>query len=358
MFRGLIKALIAFFCGGITNAHSQDIHPMNVLFIGNSFTHMNSMPLMFERLAISKNIKINVLMSAKSNHTIEMHSKRPELYEDISKAKWDYVVLQGFSRELSYGTEHIDTAVIPYFQKIVDTLYTNNPCVKLLLYMTWGYENGYAYMNEIGTYDDMSAAIESGYRYLAEKYNIAIVPVGNVWKEIRKDYPEYNLYQKDQHHPSKVGSYLVASSFYSAIFRSSPEGGYAAGLDEKIALNIQRTAYNYIKNNLKEYKLDSNIVDVSYKFTKQGKYEAVCSANYPNALSIKWDFGDDSPVREEARTVYHYKTYGSYKIKLTIEDACGERIIYKNVTFKDPYKPKAPTESKPAVKDTSIKKRI
>lgn len=358
MFRGFIKALIAFFCGGVTTAHSQDIHPMNVLFIGNSFTHMNSMPLMFERLAISKSIKINVLMSAKSNHTFEMHSERPDLYEDISKAKWDYVVLQGFSRELSYGTEHIDTAVIPYFQKIVDTLYKNNPCVKLLLYMTWGYENGYAYMNEIGTYEEMSEAIESGYRYLANKYNIAIVPVGDVWKEIRKDYPEYGLYQKDQHHPSKIGSYLVASSFYSAIFRSSPEGGYAAGLDEKIALNIQRTAYSYIKSHLAENRLDSNIVDVSYKYTKQGKYEVVCYANYPNALSIKWDFGDSSPVIDEARYVHYYKTFGDYKIKLTIEDACGERIIYKNVYFKEPLKPKPPTEPKPTVKDTSIKKRI
>jgi len=361
MFRGFINALIAFFCGGTASAQSPqtpEINPMNVLFIGNSFTHMNSMPVMFERLAISKNIKINVLMSAKSNHTFEMHSKRADLYEDIHKAKWDYVVLQGFSREFSYGQEHIDTAVIPYFQQIVDTLYQNNPCVKLLLYMTWGYENGYAYMNEIGTYEEMSAAIESGYRYIAGKYNLAIVPVGNVWKEIRKNYPEYNLYQKDQHHPTKIGSYIVASSFYSAIFRSSPEGGYTAGLDDKMALNIQRTAYSYVKDHLSEYNLDSNIVEVSYKFTNEGKYEAVCYANYPEATSIKWEFGDNTAASTHARVVHHYKTFGNYKVKLTVQDACGERIIYKNVHFKEPYKPKAPTTSQPKTKDTSIKKRI
>ncbi|MCO5260928.1 MAG: PKD domain-containing protein [Crocinitomicaceae bacterium] len=358
MFRGFINALIAFFCGGIVSAQTAEIHPMNVLFIGNSFTHMNSMPLMFERLAISKSIKINVLMSAKSNHTFKMHSERADLYEDIHKAKWDYVVLQGFSRELSYGNEHIDTAVIPYFQKIVDTLYQNNPCVKLLLYMTWGYENGYAYMNEIGTYEEMSEAIESGYRYLASKYNLAIVPVGNVWKEIRKNYPDYGLYQKDQHHPTKIGSYITASTFYSAIFRSTPEGGYTAGLDDKMALNIQRTAYNYVKEHLSEYKLDSNIVEVNYKFTKDAKYEALCFANYPEATNLTWDFGDGSPGSNEARAVHHYKTFGTYKVKLTVEDACGERIIYKNVYFKEPYKPKSPEPSKPQTKDTSIKKRI
>jgi hypothetical protein len=254
MLRRFFKLITAFFCGSAVTAQAQEvIQPMNVLFIGNSFTHMNSMPVMFEKLAISKNVKINVVMSAKSNHTFQMHSERADLYEDINKAKWDYVILQGFSRELGYGNEHIDTAVVPYFQKIVDTLYKNNPCAKLLLYMTWGYENGYAYMNEIGTYEDMSASIESGYRYLAEKYDLAIVPVGNVWKEVRKDYPDYGLYQKDEHHPTKIGSYVVASSFYSAIFRSSPEGGYAAGIPDQVALSIQKTAYNYIKNHLKEY---------------------------------------------------------------------------------------------------------
>lgn len=358
LLRKLFNYLTAFFCGSVAVAQTTEVPPMNVLFIGNSFTHMNSMPVMFEKLAISKNIKINVVMSAKSNHTFEMHSLRPDLYTDINKAKWDYVILQGFSRELSYGEEHIDTAVIPYFQKIVDTLYKNNPCVKLLLYMTWGYENGYAYMNEIGTYEDMSASIESGYRYLAEKYDLAIVPVGNVWKEVRKNYPEFNLYQKDEHHPTKTGSYIVASSFYSAIFRSSPEGGFASGLDEKIALNIQRTAYNYIKNNLVEYKLNRDIIDVNYKFTKEGKFEVKCFANFPKATNIKWDFGDGVSIENENYATHNYKTFGNYKVKLTMQDACGERVVYKNVYFKEPYQAKAPQPSKPATKDTTIKKKI
>src|SRR5690606_1135387 len=121
MLKRFFKVLVAFFCG--SSALATEIQPMNVLFIGNSFTHMNGMPQMFEKLAISKSIKINVVMSAKSNHTFKMHSERADLYEDIKKFKWDYVVIQGFSRELSYGTEHIDTASVPYFNQIVDSVY-------------------------------------------------------------------------------------------------------------------------------------------------------------------------------------------------------------------------------------------
>jgi len=357
--RNLFKMLTAFFCGAVATSQAQEvIKPMNVLFIGNSFTHMNSMPVMFEKIAISKHVKINVVMSAKSNHTFKMHSERADLYEDINKAKWDYVILQGFSRELGYGNEHIDTAVVPYFQKIIDTLYQNNPCAKLLLYMTWGYENGYAYMNEIGTYEDMSASIESGYRYLAEKYDLAIVPVGNVWKEVRKKHPEYGLYQKDEHHPTKIGSYVVASTFYSAIFRATPEGAYTAGIPDQIALSIQRIAYDYVKNNLNEYKLDRDIVDVSYKFTDKGKYEVVCKANFPKATSLKWDFGDGTVIENKPEVTYYFPKYGNYKVKCTIEDACGERIIYRNVHFKEPYKPKAPQPSKPQTKTTNVVKKI
>jgi hypothetical protein len=49
---------------------------MNVLFIGNSYTHMNKMPSLFEKIAISKGIKVNVEMSAKSGHSFRMHSER------------------------------------------------------------------------------------------------------------------------------------------------------------------------------------------------------------------------------------------------------------------------------------------
>lgn len=354
----------AFFCGSSaiaqtdSSGHSLEVPAMNVLFIGNSFTHMNSMPVMFEKIAISKGMKINVVMSAKSNHTFEMHSKRADLYEDIKKAKWDYVILQGFSRELSYGETHIDTAVIPYFQQIVDTLKLNNPCVKMLLYMTWGYENGYAYMNEIGSFEEMSKSIESGYRYLGDKYDFAIVPVGNVWSEVRKDYPTYGLYQKDEHHPTKVGSYVVASTFFAAIFRSSPEGGYTAGLENAVALNIQRLAYDFVSKNLKQNKLDRDILDVHYKFTKTGKYEAKCMANFPKSTVIEWDMGDGTIIKDEKEFTHYYSKFGNYKVKLTVEDACGQRVIYRNVYFKEPYQPRAPTVSTPVKNDSSIKKRI
>lgn len=357
ILRRFFKVLMALFCGSAATAQVQAVNPVNVLFIGNSFTLMNSMPVMVQKLATSKNINANVVMSAKGNHTFKMHSERADMYADIKKATWDYVVLQGFSRELSYGNEHIDTAVIPYFQKIVDTLRQNNPCVKILLYMTWGYENGYSYMNEIGTYEEMSASIESGYRYLAEKYDFPIVPVGNVWMQVRKQHSDYGLYQPDEFHPTKIGSYIVASSFFSAIFRTSPVGGYTAGVADKVALSIQKIAYDYVKEHLDEYKLNRDVYDISAKFTKDGKFSLTGRVNFPHATSVIWDLGDNTHL--ETSEIYHnYKTYGNYTVKLTIQDTCGVRSFLEEISFSKPYQPTAPESSKPKVKDTSITKKI
>ena len=61
LLRKFFKVLAAFFCGGAATVNAQEIPPMNVLFIGNSFTHMNSMPVMFEKLAISGDVELTHL---------------------------------------------------------------------------------------------------------------------------------------------------------------------------------------------------------------------------------------------------------------------------------------------------------
>ena len=108
----LLKYLvfIFFFCFPFlvfSQLPSKEINPMNILFIGNSYTHYNNMPFIFKNMAVSKNIKINVEMNAKSNHTFKMHAQRSEMYSAIRSKKWDYVVLQGFSRELKYEKSHL-----------------------------------------------------------------------------------------------------------------------------------------------------------------------------------------------------------------------------------------------------------
>jgi hypothetical protein len=353
--KGILGGLLGLFTWSSAGATTEP-NPMNVLFIGNSYTHMNSMPKLFEKIAVSKKMKINVEMSAKSSHTFKMHCQRPEMFEAIKSKKWDYVVIQGFSRELMYDYSYIDTASIPYFNKIVDSIYANNPCTNILLYMTWGYKNGSDLLPETDSYEKMAQRISNGYKYLSNIYDIPIVPVGHVHKYIRQKFPQINLYTEDDQHPTIFGSYMAACTFYSAIFKSSPfEGAMPSSISQKDGELIQRASYNVVSNHLNTYKLLKNTLDVDYEKTKSNTYFAYCKSNFPNAKSIRWDFGDGTSSTER-NVVHKYKTHGTYLVKLTVNDQCGVREIYRRVHFKEPQAPAQKKPSKPKTTTNGGKK--
>jgi hypothetical protein len=326
--------------------------PMNVLFIGNSYTHYNNMPNIFQEIAVSKGVKINVEMSAKSNHTCKMHCERPEMFEKIASKKWDYVVLQGFSRELGHDPEYLDTSFVPYFNQIVDSVYSNNACTNVLLYMTWGYSKGIPDNPELSTFQKMSDKIAQGYQYISDLYSVPIVPVGKVWETVHLNYPQINLYVEDNMHPSINGSYLIASTFYSAIFKATPADGFQSKLDDETAEIIQTNAYNYVSANLDRFDLKLNTLEVKYERTSKGLFIASCKSYYPNATSLLWDFGDGI-TSDQAVYSHRYKKAGIYNISLKVVEPCGERIIYRKVYFKDLKKPK---KNKPSVPVTSSEK--
>jgi hypothetical protein len=346
--------LFVFFIGGFGVQLQAAADPMNVLFIGNSYTHYNDMPEILESIAVSKGVKVNVEMSAKSNHTCRMHCQRADMFDKISSRKWDYVVLQGFSRELTHEPDYLDTSFVPFFNQIIDSIYTNNPCTNVLLYRTWGYKNGIADHPDLDSYQKMSDKIALGYQYIADLYSLPIVPVGEVWETIYKNHPTINLYLEDNQHPNLYGSFLIASCFYVAIFKATPvEGFVPKKMDAKEAKIIQQSAYNFISSNISKYKLRQNTLEVKYERTAEGKYVVSCKSFYPNAMSTHWDFGDGTSSELPAANHY-YKMAGVYSVILTVKDYCGDRVIYRKVYFKEPKKP---TKHKPSVPVTSSGKR-
>ena len=347
-----LKSLLSFFIFYIPlivfpQLVNKEINPMNVLFIGNSYTHYNSMPFIFQKMATSKNIKINVEMNAKSNHTFKMHSQRLDMYDVIRSKKWDYVVLQGFSRELKYDKEQIDTASLPFIKQILDSIYIRNSCANVLLFMTWGYENGYTELDSsaTSTYAEMRQSIENGYQYISNQFDIPIVPVGFVWNAFRQRYPNIKLYQDDGQHPTINGSYLSASTFYTSIFKGTAENSYIPTMDSVIAKNIQQLSFIEVSKNLDTFKLNLNTLKVFSERSKNGLYIVQGISNFKKADSLEWDLGNGIKFKTTDFN-YVFKNSGTYFIKLTVYDTCGIREIYRKVVFKPIIKPKKPIKKK------------
>lgn len=308
--------------------------PMRVLFVGNSYTHYNNMPKILEQMAENKGVRVEVTMDAKSNHTFEMHSKRKELYKTIRSSKWDYVILQGFSRELAQDQAVIDSLSLPFLKKLLDSIYINNSCTNVLLYQTWGYDGGYQEdsLDIDWSYQTMSDRIHQGYLYVSQQLNLSIVPVGKVWETVKENHPQIQLYQTDKQHPSLAGSFLAASCFYAALFKTAPNLGFTAKVDPKQAAILGEIAGTYVLMNKNRYQINKNTVEIDIKLNEDDKKVVHLVANYPNAKNVTWDFGDGM-TESAPKTRHVYGKPGTYEIKIKVQDACGERLLKRKVSI-------------------------
>jgi PKD domain/Domain of unknown function (DUF4886) len=328
--KNCVITLLAIFCS-FASFSGTEPHALKILFIGNSYTHMNGMPGIFEYLAKKSGKNVLVDKNTLSGASFHEHSERADMYEAIRREKWDYIILQGFSRELSFSREYIDTATVPYVRQITDSVYLNNSCTNILLYMTWGYEEGFDEREETNTYEKMTNAIEYGYSYLGQLFNLPIVPVGMVWRDVKSN-SKIDLYYTDRAHPSKKGSYLIASTFYGAIFPESIDELYTKTIRNKHGKFIKQTVQYYLENNRERYNLNRNYFDINALTTENGKFIVKYTSNFPDATSVRWDFGDGTGVNDLDGT-HVFEKQGKYTVRLLVTESCGERNFTNEILF-------------------------
>ncbi|MDR0941532.1 MAG: hypothetical protein LBM68_04825, partial [Bacteroidales bacterium] len=146
------------------------------------------------------------------------HAHSDSVNKLIRQANYDYVVLQGFSRELTHSDDSIAQASLPYIEQLIDSIRHYNPTAIPMFYMTWGYKNGTKQITPFDNFDDMNTIIQQRYENLAQHYGCWVAPVGVAWAEVVHTHPEINLYTSDNYHPSLAGSYLAACTMYSMLF--------------------------------------------------------------------------------------------------------------------------------------------
>lgn len=334
MLKKFFNGILALFATSTVAAQSE---PLKVLFIGNSYTHMNDMPRMFEKISKDAGMDIIVEKSALSGASFRVHSERKDMFKAINKRQWDYVILQGYSRELTFEPEYLDTATIPFVNIITDSIYKNNACTNLMFYMTWGYDDGYLEQENVNTYEKMANKIESGYRYLSDTYDVPVVPVGMAWKKVR-ELNAMDLYVDDRAHPSKEGSFLIASTFFESIFGIQPNEDIGI-VKERCARKIRRAVNEVLLEKRELYKLDRNQIDLDIVMNEKvdhGKMIVEYAINYPEAKSVLWTF-EKGATSTDLNGVYEYKKHGKYKVQADIVTSCGDiRTYTREIFFIDP----------------------
>ncbi len=209
-----------------------------VLFIGNSYTFVNHLPLMFKRLAGSGHHRVRTGLLASPGESLAQHVASPDTFRTIGAFPWNIVVLQERG-EYPAVAQYRESETYPAARDLVRKVRATG--ARPLFFLTWAQQHGWPRYGL--DYASMQADVDTAYEALGHQLDTAIAPVGPAWWATLQRLHEPRLWIADGTHPTVQGSYLAACVFYAVIYRESPEGlTYRAGLPRARARKLQQIA--------------------------------------------------------------------------------------------------------------------
>lgn len=288
-----------------------------VLFLGNSYTYVNNLPQLIADAALSVGDTLIFDSHTPGGYKLVQHSADAISQSKIAAGGWDYVVLQGQSQEPITDENNFYTGAV----NLKNQIKQYNPCAVPLLYMTWGRKNGDALncpnIPVMCTYEGMDTTIKRDYLTIADWYRMEVSPVSVVWKYLRNNHPNINLYLADESHPSAEGSYAAACCFYAAIFKKNPALiTYNFGLNAADAAIIRNAAKINVYDSLSLWDYKKLPVSEFSYVIGSGVNQVVFNNTSQNADSYLWNFGDGTNSALHSPT-HSYAANGTYTVSLT-----------------------------------------
>ncbi len=326
--RGILcVSLVLCFQFSILNS-VQAQQSKHVLFIGNSYTQVNNLPQMVADVAASMGDTLTYEENTPGGCTFSQHCSNQSMAL-IRQGGWDAVVLQEQSQYPSFPQSQVENEVFPYAQRLVDSVYAHGWCTEPMFYMTWGRENGdqqnAQFFPVLGTYEGMDSMLCLRYMQMASDNDASVCPVGRVWRYLRKNHGEINLYQSDGSHPSVEGSYAAACAFYTMLFHGDPEEiTYGAGLEDATAQAIRSAVRRVVYDTLATWQRVPPAVQVLEVDTPQ--YMSCSFALYFIACdTVLCDWGDGTTevlVPTTSNVRHLYADTGNYTLTFTAIRHC------------------------------------
>lgn len=324
-----LLSIITLFIGSIANAQDS----AEVLFIGNSYTYANDLPTMLESIANSFGDVLIKDSQTPGGMTFSGHAASTQTYTKINSNDWDYVVLQAQSQEPSFPDGQVDTQTLPYAVQMADSVYANNYCSKVMMFMTWGRENGDPQWGPISTFEGMNTRLRNAYLRMADSAQASVCPVGSAWRIVRELDPSIQLYS-DGSHPSVAGTYLAACTFYASIFQKSPVGApFESSLTPAVASILQNAANSTVFDSLDTWKIApmSEFTTADFSFTNSDPSVQFINES-DHATNFLWSFGEGSTSTDENPT-FEYSASGNYSVELIANSPCDSDTVSYEVNI-------------------------
>ena len=174
--------------------------PLGILFIGNSHTYYNDMPLMVRQRAEEAGYDCRVTMIAHGGWFLAQHAEEPDVRFNILYGGYDYVVLQDHAHP--FGPE----------EKFCDAVVRLNEMIRQadgtpVLYETWAKK----------AEPEAQKPMNEAHRRAVEKTGALLAPIGENWWQYQKSRPDLAVYADDGAHASPAGSDFAAKYIWAEI---------------------------------------------------------------------------------------------------------------------------------------------
>ena len=174
--------------------------PLAILFIGNSHTYFNDLPLMVQRRAEDAGFDCRAAMIAHGGWFLAQHADEPDVRFNILYGRYDYVVLQEHAHP--FGPE----------EKFREAAVRLNAMIRQAGSVPVLYET-LAKKNE----PEAQAPMNEAHRRVAEEIGALLAPVGENWQRWQLNRPDPDIYAGDGAHASPAGSEIAAAYIWEAI---------------------------------------------------------------------------------------------------------------------------------------------
>jgi hypothetical protein len=184
---------------------------LTVLFVGNSLTQANDLPGMVAALASAAGVnRFRYEEVSLGGSSLQDHWADGGAVTAIEGARWDVVVLQQGPSSLESSRLNL----IEYAERFAGKIRERG--ARPALYMVWP---------DLGTGDGSNwDAVTRSYTDAALAVDGMLFPAGEALRAIHATEPQIPVFDADQFHPSRAGTYLAALVIIGALTGRSTEG--------------------------------------------------------------------------------------------------------------------------------------
>ena len=175
---------------------------LRVLFVGNSFSYFYNLPQVVNAMSeYSKKVHIETRTSLVGGSDLSQHINQTNGTQTINilnNQTFNYVVINHHS----LATFEDSNKFFELSKQMVELVRSKNAVPVFM--MTWAYHS-----NPL-----MIKTIEATYNDMGKRLGVDVIPCGNLFAEVRKWRPDLEMFDDDDKHPSKHGTYLNGLTFF------------------------------------------------------------------------------------------------------------------------------------------------